>query len=307
VSRGETGRETAAYWAYRGLEKLAMSLPERLGGRVFAGFGRLAHRTLHGVRSTVAANQARVLGLGLEDERVRLCTREAFDLYARYWYDMFRIRALSREVVNARTEMVDVQNIDEALAKGNGCICVLPHMGNWDVAGHYLALNGYPLAAVAEELKPARLSELFLRHREELGMRIVSLTRHGHVGQQLKQLLAENWIVGLVADRDLTGRGVEVEMFGAPRRVPAGPALLSLTSGAPVLVCPVYTLARGWQVRIGAPLELDRTGETRTDVTNLSRLMAAEFERAIAAKPADWHLFQPGWDLAPEAEPVAAP
>jgi KDO2-lipid IV(A) lauroyltransferase len=305
VSRGETRKETAAYWTYRGLERLAMSLPERVGGRVFTAFAGLAFRTLHGVRATVTANQARVLGLEPADERVRLSTREAFDLYARYWYDTFRIRALPRAVMNARTEMIDVHHIDEALEKGSGCICVLPHMGNWDVAGHYLAVNGYPLASVAEELRPPRLSELFLRHREELGMRIVPLTKHGHVGQQLKQLLAENWIVALVADRDLTGRGVEVEMFGAPRRVPAGPALLSLTSDAPLLVCPVYTLPRGWQVRIGAPLEFERTGDTRADVTALSRMMAAEFERAIAAKPADWHLFQPGWDRASESERVA--
>jgi KDO2-lipid IV(A) lauroyltransferase len=299
VRRGESWKETAAFWAYRGLERIAMSLPERVGRRVFSAFAGLAHRRLHGVRATVAANQARVLGLEPKDERVRLSTREAFDLYGRYWYDTFRIRALPSDVVNARTDMVDVHNIDEALEKGRGCICVLPHMGNWDVAGHYLAVNGYPLAAVAEELRPPRLSELFLRHREELGIRIIPLSRNGHVGQQLKQLLSENWIVALVADRDLTGRGVEVEMFGATRRVPAGPALLSLTSDAPLLVCPVYTLADGWQVRIGPPRELERSGDTRADVTALSRLMAAEFERAIAAKPSDWHLFQPGWETAP--------
>ncbi len=62
-------------------------------------------------------------------------------------------------------------------------------------------------------------------------MRIIGLTKDGHVGQQLKQLLSENWMIALVADRDLTGRGIEVEMFGATRRVPAGPALLSLTLG----------------------------------------------------------------------------
>jgi KDO2-lipid IV(A) lauroyltransferase len=306
LSRGETGKETAAYWAYRGLEALAMSLPERLGGRVFSVFGGLAHRTLDGVRATVANNQARVLGLDVADERVRLSTREAFELYARYWFDTFRVRALSREAVNDRTEIVDVHHIDEALERGKGCICALPHMGNWDVAGHYLAVNGYPLASVAEELRPPRLAELFLRHREELGMRIIPLSKHGHVGQQLKQLLSENWIVALVADRDLAGRGVEVEMFGASRRVPAGPALLSLTSDAPLLVCPVYTTPLGWQIRIGAPLELERTGDTRADVTALSRSMAAEFERAIAAKPADWHLFQPGWDIAADAERAAA-
>ncbi len=293
--RGESAKETAAYWAYRTLESVAMSLPERLGRRIFSAFGGLAHRRLHGVRATVVANQARVLGLDPADDRVGLSAREAFDLYARYWYDTFRLRALPVEVVNARVDMRDVDRIDAALEKGSGCICVLPHMGNWDLAGHYLAANGYPLASVAEELRPARLSELFLRHREELGMRIIPLTKNGHVGQQLKQLLSENWIVALVADRDLTGRGVEVEMFGATRRIPAGPALLSLTSGAPILVCPVYTLPQGWRIQIGAPLESERTGDTRADVAALSRLMAAEFERAIAARPPDWHLFQPGW------------
>jgi len=192
--------------------------------------------------------------------------------------------------------VIGVENIDRALEAGKGCVCALPHMGNWDAAGHWFGANGYRIAAVAEELRPPRLYELFLRHREELGMRIVGLTKEGHVGQQLKQLLSENWMVALVADRDLTGRGTEVEMFGAPRRVPAGPALLSLSSGAPLVVCPVYTRDDGWEVRIEEPLEIERTGVIREDVAALSRLMAERFERAIAAKPTDWHMFQPAWD-----------
>jgi KDO2-lipid IV(A) lauroyltransferase len=276
-----------------------MRLPEGIGRRLFSLFGGIAHRRLHGVRETVTANQARVLGLDSSDERVRLATREAFDLYARYWLDTFRLRAMPPEEVNARTELRGRERLDRALERGSGCICVLPHMGNWDVAGRVLAINGYPLAAVAEELRPARLSELFLRHREELGIRIIPLSKNGHVGQQLKQLLAENWIVALVADRDLTGRGVEVEMFGAPRKVPAGPALLSLTADAPMFVCPVYTLPRGWIVEIGEPVEVSKTGDTKADVTAISRAMAERFERAIAARPPDWHLFQPGWGDAP--------
>jgi KDO2-lipid IV(A) lauroyltransferase len=279
-----------------------MRLPEPVGRRLFSWFGGIAYRRLHGVRETVTANQARVLGLDPADERVRLSTREAFDLYARYWLDTFRLRAMSPEEVNARTELRGSERLDRALERGSGCICVLPHMGNWDVAGRVLAINGYPLAAVAEELRPARLSELFLRHREDLGMRIIPLSKNGHVGQQLKQLLAENWIVALVADRDLTGRGVEVEMFGASRKVPAGPALLSLTADAPMFVCPVYTLPRGWIVEIGEPVEAPKTGNTKADVTALSHAMAARFERVIAARPPDWHLFQPGWD-----RPAAGP
>jgi len=292
----ETRRETLGYWGYRSAEWLAMSLPERTGRRVFETLGRIAHRRLNGVRATVAANQARVLGAEPSDARVDHATREAFELYARFWFDAFRIRTMPEEEFNERIVVIGVENIDRALEAGKGCVCALPHMGNWDAAGHWFGANGYRIAAVAEELRPPRLYELFLRHREELGMRIVGLTKEGHVGQQLKQLLSENWMVALVADRDLTGRGTEVEMFGATRRVPAGPALLSLSSGAPLVVCPVYTRDDGWEVRIEEPLEIERTGVIREDVAALSRLMAERFERAIAAKPTDWHMFQPAWD-----------
>jgi lauroyl/myristoyl acyltransferase len=306
---GETAKETAAYWGYRGAEWLAMALPEAAGRWLFEIGGRLAHSRLHGVRATVGANQAQVLGAEPGDERVDLATREAFGLYARFWYDAFRIRAMPLREFNRRTTVVNRENVDRALEAGRGAVCALPHMGNWDVAGHWFGANGYRIAAVAEELKPPRLYELFLRHREELGMTIIGLVKEAHVGQQLKQLLSENWMVALVADRDLSRRGIEVEMFGARRSVPAGPALLSLSSGAPLLVCPVYTRRDGWEVRIGEPLEIERTGVMREDVAALSRLMAERFERAIAAEPTDWHMFQPAWGNARStaaAEPAAS-
>jgi lauroyl/myristoyl acyltransferase len=304
-SQREGLREAFAYHAYRTLERLAMSLPERAGRRLFVLMGRLAFRWMPKVRATVIANQARVLGVEPSDPRAVLSAREAFELYARYWFDTFRARVLGPEGLIARTRIVGLEHIDEALAAGGGVLAVLPHMGNWDVAGGVLVARGYRLASVAEELRPRRLFELFLRHREELGIRIVPLTRNGHVGQRLKQLLAENWIVALVADRDLTGRGVEVEMFGARRRVPAGPALLALTTGAPLMVCPVATLEDGWEIRIEPPLRIEPSGDLRADVEALSRRMAEGFERAIAARPTDWHLFQPGWEASQERERAA--
>ena len=307
--RGETPREAVAYWGYRSLERVAMALPERVGTWAFEALGRTAFRTLPNLRATVAANQARVLGVDPADERVELATREAFELYARYWFDTFRIRSMPTDEFNRRTTMIGVEHVDRALDAGRGCICVLPHLGNWDAGGHWFGVNGYRIAAVAEELRPRRLYELFTRHREELGMRVIGLEKNAHVGTQLKQLLAENWMVALVADRDLSGRGIEVEMFGAPRKVPAGPALLSLTTGAPILPVPTATLDRGWEVRFEPPIEIERTGSLRDDVAELSRLMAERFERAIAARPTDWHMFQPAWEDAgatATVEPTAA-
>jgi len=303
--REETAKETVAYWGYRTVEWLAMTLPEKRGRRTFEALGRIAHRRMPTLRATVAANQARVLGTDAGDPRVATATREAFELYARYWFDAFLIRTLSVEEFNRRTVTVGIDLVDAALKAGKGCICVLPHTGNWDVGGAWFGVNGYPIVAVAEELKPRRLFELFVSHRETMGMKIVGLSNQAHVGTQLKTLLAQNHMVALVSDRDLSGRGIEVEMFGAPRKLPAGPALLSLTTGAPILCCPTYTLKDGWEIHFEGPLEVERTGNLRSDVAALTRLMAERFERAIASRPTDWHMFQPAWVKAAEV-PVAA-
>jgi KDO2-lipid IV(A) lauroyltransferase len=89
---------------------------------------------------------------------------------------------------------------------------------------------------------------------------------------------------------------VEVEMFGRPRKLPAGPALLALSSGAPVVVCALYDEGDDWRLIIGPTLEARGTGNRKADVTTLTRQIAEEFERAISAAPSQWHLFQPGWD-----------
>ena len=108
-------------------------------------------------------------------------------------------------------------------------------------------------------------------------------------------MLAENHCITLVADRDLSGNGVDVEMFGAGRQLPPGPALLSLSTGAPLCVSAVFTTAGGWHCRINPPLRIERTESLRDDVTTLTRLVAEQFERFIAAAPTDWHMFQPAW------------
>lgn len=295
MTERETWQERLAFAAYSAMERVAIRAPERVGRVAFAGLGALAHAVAPGARAVVAGNLSRVLGRPPDSPLVRAATREAFGLYARYWHETFFSRTFSRGEIIRRFRMDGLEHVDAALEAGGGCIVVLPHMGNWDAAGQFMAAKGYRLVSVAEELRPQRLAELFLRHRERLGIEILVLDDSKAVGLRIAQLLSENAVIALVADRDLGGRGVEVEMFGATRRIPAGPALLSLSTGAPLSAASVYTADGGWFCRIGPPLQLERTGSMREDVQALTRALAAEFERGIAARPVDWHMFQPAW------------
>ncbi len=291
----ETPKQRFAYYAYRLVAWLGLTLSEPTGRQVFTWAGRVAERMLPNVRATVAANQAQVLGRPVDDPLVRLSTREAFVRYGRFWYDAFHAQTMDDAEVERRFVVEGEEHMAEAQEGGNGVIFALPHMGNWDVAGRWLMARGQSLVSVAERLEPERLFRLFLEHRQALGMEIIGLD-DGGVGQRLASLLKENRAVALVADRDLTGRGVEVEMFGRTRRLPAGPALLSISTGAPLIVAGVYETRDGWRCTMSRPLTVELSGNRKTDVRCLTIAMARSFEDAISASPPDWHMFQAGWE-----------
>ena len=286
--------ETATFSMYRFMSWLGPILPTRSGRVAYEAAGRLFFHIASKARATVLANQAQVLGRPVDDPLVRASAREAFASYARHWFDTFHVLGWDDEQLMAAFKFDGAELVEKGLAEGKGVVIALPHMGNWDVGGRAMGLRVAPIVSVAEHLKPERLFELFLEHRRQLQMEIIDLASD-HVGRQLTKKLEENRIVALVADRDLSGGGVEVEMFGRTRRMPAGPALLSLSSGAPLISGPTFPTKDGW-IEVLTEVSIEPTGRRKDDIIALTRALAASFERAIASAPSDWHLFQPGWE-----------
>jgi lauroyl/myristoyl acyltransferase len=291
----ESWRQRVAYHAYASVAWLGATLPTRTGRALFQLLGSLAYRMAPRARAIVAANQAQVIGRPVGDPLVAASTREAFRRYARYWYDAFAVVTWNDEQILEAFTWDGVEHLVDPIARGQGVIAVLPHMGNWDACGRSMRAHGLPMVAVAEQLRPERLYRLFVKQREAFGVRIIGLGADAGIGKALTTALAQGNVLALLADRDLTGRGIEVDMFGAPRRFPAGPAMLALSTGAPIVVVSSFETAEGWR-GIMRPLATPMpTGNRRTDATAITQAMAIAFEQIIAASPPDWHLFQPGW------------
>lgn len=291
----ESLRQRVAYRMFWAAQRAAVGLPERIGVRIFETVAKIAFRAMPKVRAVVAANQAQVLGRDPHDPAVVAATREAFVRYGKYWFEGFHAVTLSPEEVLRRFRCEGKSYMDDAIAKGTGVILALPHMGNWDVAGSWVHCLGLPIVSVAERLEPERLFRLFERHRRALGMDILPLDSGSGTGRALAQALLDDKVVALVADRDLAGSGIEVEMFGKARRMPAGPAALALRTGAPLVPCAVYSEPGGWFCVMREPIGVHATGDRRADVTAITQALAKEFEALISVDPADWHVFQPGW------------
>lgn len=295
--RGGLSRSEAMFYAYVALSRVALALPEPVAYGFARLAGRAAYRVARTQRAQVEKNLARITGHPIPSAELRACVQRAFESYARYWLETFRHVRETPEFFLERFECEGLAWVDEARARGSGVIIVGAHLGNWDAAGAWAAASGRPVTAVAEVLSPRRLFDFFVAHRERLGISIEPASA-GVIGR-LKAAVDEGRIVAIVGDRDLRGRGPRVSFFGEPASLPAGPALLGLRSGAPIMVMGVHGTRRadgrrGWRARILEPIDpADYSGPHA--LSELTQEVATRLERLIAVHPEEWHVFQPFW------------
>ncbi|HVX69528.1 MAG TPA: phosphatidylinositol mannoside acyltransferase [Mycobacteriales bacterium] len=271
-------------------------MPERLARRQFDAIAD-AYWIRSGESVTrLQHNLARVKP-ELPERELRLLTRAGVRSYLRYWCEVFQLPKLSTHEIVSRMRCVDEHRLRDAAAAGNGMILALPHMGNWDHAGAWLAGTGVPFTTVAERLHPESLFARFVAFRESLGMEVIPLTG----GERPPyELLAERLRAGgtlcLLADRDLTATGIEVDFFGAKARMPAGPAALAHDTGAVLLPTTLtYPDRRHWCATIHEQVKIPSRGSRESKIRAMTQRMADAFAVAIDANPQDWHMLQRVW------------
>ena len=215
--------------------------------------------------------------------------RAAIRSYARYWCEVFRLPSMSRDRIVGGTTTTDEHLLRDTVASERGTIMVLPHSGNWDAAGAWCGFTGVPFATVAERLKPESLYEQFLAFRQSLGMEVLPLTGGERPPYEvLHERLVAGGTICLLADRDLSKRGLEVDFFGARAKMPAGPAKLALDTGANLLPTTLSFTDDGWHI-------VFQDYVPHTDLPTMTQGVADAFASEIAQHPADWHMLQKLW------------
>jgi len=281
---------TLSDWGYAAGWRLVRAMPEPLA-RGIAGAGS-RYAALGGGPEQLRKNLARVIGTtpaGVPDSLMRASLAS----YARYWREAFRLPSMDHVALARRLDEVfeGAEKFDAAQKGGRGAVMALPHSGNWDMAGVWLVQKYGTFTTVAERLKPESLYNRFISYRESLGFEVLPLTGGRRPPMEvLAERLRANRFVCLMADRDLTRAGVQVDFFGEPTRLPAGPAKLAIETGAPLHPAHIFYDGEDCVVRIG-----DAIDTASGDVGAITQALADRFAENIAAHPQDWHMLQPLW------------
>jgi phosphatidylinositol dimannoside acyltransferase len=292
--------ERASLAGYRVGWYLVRRMPGRLAYRTFDLIADVAWRRGGAGVRRLRSNYARVrpeLGPAALDALVR----EGMRSYLRYWCDAFRLPDVGVDQLVQTHRAEGDGPVREQLATGRGAVMFLGHLGNWDSGGAWSTTQLAPVTTVAERLRPEELFAQFLAFRESLGMRIIPLTGGNDVFRELLSALRGGALVALLADRDLTQGGVEVDLCGLPARMAVGPAALAVSTGAalhPVSVHyePATGLPGGRRhrvvIRFHDRVPVPASGTTREKVQQMTQACADVIGAAIREHTQDWHMMQ---------------
>lgn len=291
-------------------------LPRALVRGIFDVIALVAHTLrINGVKQ-LERNLARLTGIR-SPAQLRRLSRAGMRSYMRYYCEAFQLPGMSTAEVDARVRSTGYEQYTEHVSQGGTAVLALGHSGNWDLAGAWASRHIGTVITVAERLEPPELFEAFTGFRESLGMIIVPFQKGGGVFRQLLKETRRPGIVPLLADRDLSSTGVEVQVDGHGLRVAPGPAALALARGIPVMPVLIHyerlTGARRraarspWGIHIQFLPEVEvppaGPGVTNADrVAQMTREWFTAYAHAVAQVPQDWHMLQKVYtaDLDPE-------
>jgi KDO2-lipid IV(A) lauroyltransferase len=282
-------KETGTYLAYSAMWRLVRWLPESVAYRTFEAFGRRFYKR-NGKRIERIRENYRKVSPEVSDAELELLVQQGIASSMRYWCDTFRISDWSKERTAQTVTTERAELLLGSLAKGGGLVIALPHAGNWDHAGLYFCAQGIRVNTVAEHLRPERLFQRFIKHREAMGMRIFDIK--ARVTSHLIDVIKSGELVALPADRDLSASGIDVEFFGANARMPAGPALLALRTGAPLITAYVGFRKNGIHIKFAGPFTSEVPGDERARIVDLTQQLADQFAHDIFSDLTSWHMMQ---------------
>jgi phosphatidylinositol dimannoside acyltransferase len=288
-----------AYYIWLFLGWLANHLPKRIGYTLFSWLGLLAFYVGRSARAGALDNMRHVLGPAASDAEVWAATRAAFVHQSTNYYML--LRPLVSDDVWRRNHVIEGrEHMEAALAAGKGVLVLSAHLGHVEYVAEVMRRDFHThFLAPAETIKPKKLYDWFVAHRERHGGEAVPASEAG--GMDLARRLRRGGVIALAVDLDTTRGGLPVEFFGAPALLPQGPARLALLASAPVLPMIAIRLPDGrFHLTIEPPLPIQRSRDREADQLAVMREIALMLERWISRYPTQWTMFSPIWQWAEE-------
>lgn len=228
--------------------------------------------------------------------------REVFRNFAMYLVDFFRFSRLTTEEVRRRVRIEGLEHMRQALREGKGAIGITAHLGNYELAAGVLSLMGMSVWGAVLTHRNARVDRFFTRQRERVGVKGIPVQKMGRKAflEVALDALRANGILGLVADRDFFGHGVDLPLFGKTIKIPTGPAAFSFRTGAPIVPSFLIRESDGnYRFVMEPPIRCPKGVPREEAIRAATQAGLDVMARYIRQYPTQWYMFQEFWKPGP--------
>ena len=194
-------------------------------------------------------------------------------------------------------------HLEKVLAKGQGGIILMSHMGNWELAAHRLIEQNRNLKLLLYlgSKHKEQIEKLQKQSLKESGIKIIAVEQKGGSPFQLLESLKwmnEGGLVSLTGDRVWTEnqKTITVDFLGQKARLPETPFMLALLSGKPLFTLFSFPVNKNeYRMEISEPIYVSaqNRNERKTAVKNSAQTYARQLEAAARRAPFQWFHFEP--------------
>lgn len=301
AARKPTAAHRAEYYAMRATIGALRALPWNTACRIGERLGELGYRPL-GIRKRVVEKQIAAAFPELNHEAVVDLARESYRHLGRAFVETALLESLGRQGVLDLVELVQGWEIvDDVMAKGRGAVMVTGHIGNWELAGAYVAARGIPLDAIARGMANPLFDAYVNKAREAVGMTVV---HDQDAVRRTPRSLRAGRAVAFVADQGVLGlASTYVPFFGRPAKTPRGAAVFALRFEVPVIFVVALRQPNGRFRVVVERIEARRTGNMDRDVDAIVAGFTQHLEKWVRAVPAQYFWQHRRWRRQPPDTP----
>ena len=227
------------------------------------------------------------------------CTWQQFHNFTHVFLDRYLIQVSDQITYTSE----GVENLEQAINKGNGGILLMSHMGNWDVAAHLLKdkLKNLRLLLYMGVKQKEQIEQIQKETLARSSIRIMAVDEGG--GSPLDivdgiKFIESGGVVSLTGDLvwKKDQRTVPVQFLGHDVLLPEAPYLFALLSGAPMFIFFAFRIAKNkyhftmsQPVYLAAASRSERAGAIRRSAQQYADIL----EATLRSYPLHWYHFRP--------------
>jgi KDO2-lipid IV(A) lauroyltransferase len=299
--RKPTLAHRAEYYTMRATIAALRALSWNAACKIGEKLGALGYRPL-GIRKRVVERQIAAAFPNLDRDAVISLARESYEHLGRTFIETALLESLGRDGLQHLVETVEGwDEVDDVMSKGKGAVMVTGHIGNWELAGAYVAARGVPLDAIARGMANPLFDDYVNRAREAAGMTII---HDSDAVKRTPRSLRAGRAVAFIADQGVLGlASTYVPFFGRPAKTPRGAAVFALRFDVPVIFVVALRQPNGRFRVVVERIEARRTGNMDRDVDAIVAAFTEHLEKWVRVVPAQYFWQHRRWRRQPPDTP----